>query len=328
MLPRVSEINVVVPVYGCGSCLETLHERLVQSLSRTGADWEIIYVDDCSPDESWNRLAGFAASDPRVRAFHMSRNFGQHAAITAGLAQSRGEWTVVMDCDLQDPPEEIPRLYEIARKGHDLVLTTRLRRAQNPFRKLAARVYFKARNFFFKTDIGSEYSTLSILSRKVVNAFLSVGDRDRQYMLILHWLGFRPAVLEIQHSSREAGHSSYTLGTLVRVALDGMFFQTTVLLRWIVYTGFAVAVLGALAAAGIVYSYMVENPLPGWTSLSVLILLIGGFIIISTGISALYVGKIFDQVKGRPLYVIDRVARADGESIVNEEAGTAQVSMS
>jgi dolichol-phosphate mannosyltransferase len=159
-----------------------------------------------------------------------------------------------------------------------------------------------------------------MLSRKVVEAFLTVQDRDRQYMLIVHWLGFEHGVIETPRTDRHAGESSYTWKNLIRLGLDGMFFQTTVLLRWIVYLGFAIAFIGAVLAALIVYAYFVSNPLSGWTSVAVLTLLIGGFIIVSTGISALYVGKVFEQVKGRPLYVIYRVADGGSDKAVEQIA--------
>jgi dolichol-phosphate mannosyltransferase len=302
------ELSVVVPVYGCEECLRELHARLGAALEAVTDSYELVFVEDRGADGSWELLTELSRADGHVRAFRLSRNFGQHAAITAGLAQCNGRWAVVMDCDLQDPPEEIPRLYAKAQEGYDVVLTTRARRAQSPLRRLAGRSYIRVRNAFLGTDVDTEHSTLSIISRKVVEAFLSVRDRDRQYLLILYWLGFPHEVLEIKHAGRHAGVSSYTFGTLVKVALEGMFFQTTVLLRWMVYVGFSIGLIGALLAAAVLYSYFVTDPLPGWTSLVVLMLLLGGFFIISMGISALYVGKVFEQVKERPLYVIDRVA--------------------
>jgi polyisoprenyl-phosphate glycosyltransferase len=299
-------LSVVVPVYGCANCLQPLFERLSSTLDGTGLSWEVIFVDDSSPDGSWSRLEALAETDERVSALHLSRNFGQHAAITAGLAETEGDAVVVMDCDLQDPPEEIPALLATAREGYDIVLTKRSRSHQRWLRRLAGRLYFRVRNAMPKTKVDPDFSTLSVISRPVVEAFLRIGDRDRQYMLILHWLGFRRAVKELEFSERYEGHSSYTFSKLIRVALDGMFFQTTVLLRWIVYLGFAVALAGIALAAALVTLYFVNRPPPGYTSLAVLILLVGGFIIMSTGVSALYVGKIFEQVKGRPLYVIDR----------------------
>lgn len=317
------EVSVVIPVYGCVECLEALYQRLHGVLDVNVRDWEIILVDDQSPDGAWERLEALVARDERVRALQLSRNFGQHAAITAGLADARGRWAIVMDCDLQDPPEVIPRLLAAAREGYDVVLTKRDRRRQGWYRRVSARLYFRARNALMGTKVDPEFSTLSLISRKVVDGFLSMRDRDRQYMLILHWLGFRRTVVPLAHAERYEGKSSYTLSKLVRVAIDGMFFQTTVLLRWVVYLGFAVAMAGVLLAAAFVALYFIGQPLPGFTSLAVLVLLVGGFIIVSTGITGLYVGKIFEQVKGRPLYVVGRRADHAGgveESGVEERA--------
>jgi glycosyltransferase involved in cell wall biosynthesis len=310
------KISLVVPVYGCAGCLTTLYERCSRALEGS-PQWEMILVDDRSPDGAWERIEELARRDPRVRGVRLSRNFGQHAAITAGLAEAAGDWVAVMDCDLQDPPEELPRLLATAEEGYDIVLTRRDQRRQAWHRVLGARVYFRLRNVLLGQTMETEYSTLSVLSRGVVDAFLSLGDRDRQYMLILHWLGFRRAVVSLVHSERHEGKSAYTLAKLIQVAVDGMFFQTTRTLRWIVYFGFAVALTGVALAAVFVGLYFTSSALPGFTSLAVLFLLVGGFIIVSTGISGLYVGKIFEQVKGRPLYVVDR--RTDvGDEVVPE----------
>jgi glycosyltransferase involved in cell wall biosynthesis len=298
------EVSVIVPVYGCAGCLVALHARLAAVLGT--ADWELVLVDDCSPDGSWSILEELSENDERVRALRLSRNFGQHAAITAGLAEARGNWVVVMDCDLQDPPEEIPRLLQAAREGYEVVLTKRDRRRHSLYRRLAAGGYYRARNLLLGQSMSSDYSTLSVVSRNVVDAFLTLGDRDRQYLLILHWLGFRRTVLPLRHADRYEGRSSYTLGKLIEVAVDGMFFQTTRLLRWIVIFGFFVAACGLGLAIVFIAYYFTAHALPGFTALAVLILFVGGFIIVSTGIIGLYVGKIFDQVKGRPLYVVER----------------------
>ena len=302
------EVSVVVPVYGCAGCLVALHDRVAAVLG--AADWELVLVDDCSPDAAWSILEELSENDGRVRAIRLSRNFGQHAAITAGLAEARGDWVVVMDCDLQDPPEEIPRLLAAAGEGYDVVLTKRdFRRQQSWYRRLAGRGYIRARNMLLGQSISSEYSTLSVISRGVVDAFLSLGDHDRHYMMILHWLGFRRTVVPLRRQERYEGRSSYTLGKLIEVAVDGMFFQTTRLLRWIVMFGFLVATCGVILAAVLIVFYFTSHPLPGFTALAVLTLLVGGFIIVSTGVIGLYVGKIFEQVKGRPLYVVERRTR-------------------
>jgi polyisoprenyl-phosphate glycosyltransferase len=299
------EISVVVPVYGCRSCLHALHKRLHASLSSITSSFELIFVDDSSPDGAWEDLSAMAESSPEVKAFGLSRNFGQDAAITAGLAKASGRWTVVLDCDLQEPPEAIPRLYAKAQEGYDLVRTTRSKRGHPRSRRWASRAY---RRLFLGNDSGREYSTMSMLSREVVNAFVSMRDRDREYALVLDWLGFRSTSVEIEFAERADGPSAYTLRRLLNVALSGMFFRTTVLLRAVVFLGFLIAALGIGLAAFNVYYYFAGHQPAGYTSLAVLLLLLAGFIIISVGVVGLYVGRIFEQVKSRPLFIVSRTA--------------------
>jgi dolichol-phosphate mannosyltransferase len=300
---------VVVPVYGCKDCLRALHGRLTEVLAPRG-DYELVFVDDRSPDGAWELLEELTRADPRVRAIRLSRNFGQHAAITAGLAAARGRWTVVMDCDLQDPPEEIPRMLAKAAEGYDVVLCMREERVQGLTRRLAASAYFRAHNMLARGDLHTNYTNLSLLSRKVVDAFLTLNDRDRQYLLIVHWLGYNRTAIQIRQADRHAGRSSYAGRQLVKVALDGLFFQSTVLLRWIIYVGFALALAGAALAGYAALAAIEGRDLPQWLGLPMLGLFLAAFIIISTGVTGLYVGKIFEQVKGRPLYVVDEVAEA------------------
>jgi dolichol-phosphate mannosyltransferase len=300
-------LSVVVPVYGCADCLEALCARVAAALA--GTDYELVLVDDRSEDGAWSLVADLATRYP-IAAIRLSRNFGQQAAITAGLAEARGPWVVVMDCDLQDRPEELPRLIAKAAEGYDVVFGRRTSRRHSRFRRSMSRLYFALLNTSLRTDLAGEFGSFSILSRKVVDAYLTLGDTSRHYVFIVQWLGFEQTAIDVDHAERHSGRSSYSLRRLMRHALDGVLFQTTVLLQWIVYLGFALAVLGMALAAVLVGIAVFSTPPPGWTSLAVLILLIGGFIIISTGVAGLYVGKIFDQVKGRPLFVVDeRIGR-------------------
>lgn len=308
----VLELSVVVPVYGCAGCLEVLHQRLTSVLASLPS-YEIVLVDDCAPDGAWAVIQRLASRDRRVRGIRLSRNFGQHAAITAGLAECRGKRALVMDCDLQDPPEVIPQLYRKALEGHDIVLARRKRKQQALFRRAASALYFRALGALSGRRFDGEFGAFSVVSRAVIDAYLRLQDRDRHYLFILYWLGFDTATIEYEHAERHSGASSYSLRALLRHAFNGMMFQTTTLLRWIVYFGFAVSAAGALLAAYLVYQYATRTPPPGWTSLAVLILVIGGFVIMSTGVTGLYIGKIFEQVKGRPLYIVERR--------VNDESG-------
>jgi polyisoprenyl-phosphate glycosyltransferase len=300
------ELSVVVPVYDCRDCLRALHQRLRHTIEPLTESYELVFVDDRSRDGSWEVLLELAGVDPRVRLLRLTRNFGQHMAITAGLAETSGRWVVVTDCDLEDPPEQIQMLYAKAQRGYDFVLSRRKRRRQSLFRRAGARVYRWLANTLAGTDVDPHLTNLSIASRPVIDAVLRLRDQDRQYILILLWLGYDHAIIEVEQHKRYAGQSAYSFAELVRVAADGIFFQTTRLLRWIVYAGFAIALLGALFALLIVYRYTQSSPPAGWASLAVLVLILSGFIMTSTGVMGLYIGKIFGQVKGRPLYVVDK----------------------
>ncbi len=298
------EISVVIPTYRAEGCLDALHKRLTESLQAIGKNYEIIFVEDCGPDNSWAVLKKMADADEHVLAFKLSRNFGQHMAITAGLSKARGNWTIVMDCDGQDPPELIGELYEKALTGHDIVFAKRKQRTHSQLRRLASKTYFALVNMFGVTNAGGHYGSFTIISHKVREAFLKFSDVNRHYLMILVWLGFDIADIEYEQAQRYSGESSYSLYALIRLAVEGVFFQTTSLLKAIVLLGFGVSLAGSILACWEVVEFFYRGAQPGWTSVTVITLLLGGVILISQGIVGLYVGEIFDQVKERPLFVI------------------------
>jgi len=296
------ELSVVIPVYGCRACVRELYRRLCETLARITQSYEMIFVDDSSPDDSWSLLEELAARDGRVRALRLSRNFGQDAAITAGLSRSRGAWTVVIDCDLEEPPEAIPALYAAAEEGFAIVRGVRKGGPRRRLRDFLGHLWLRS---LLESKGNRDYGTLSLLSRPVVTSFLRLKDRDREFRLMLDWLGFQRTTVEFERRTRHAGQSSYTFRRLLRVAVDGAFFRTTALLRGVVLLGVGVAVAGVGLAAYEIYAYAtVESP-PGYTTLVVLLLLLVGFTIVSVGVVGLYVGRIFEQVKGRPLFIVD-----------------------
>jgi glycosyltransferase involved in cell wall biosynthesis len=302
--PRLS---VVVPVYGCQPCLSHLHERLVSTLDALDSRYEIILVDDRAEDGSWAEIERLAELDVSVQGILLSRNFGQHAAITAGLDHARGDWAIVMDCDLQDPPEDIPRLYAKALEGHDIVFGRRIHKPTGSFRRLFGRLYFRSISVFGGATLDGRYGSFSVISRKAIDAFLTFRDQDRHYMMILTWLRFDTASVDYQPALRYRGRSSYSPLRLLEHAIDGIFFQTTALLRWIVYFGFGLGASGAVLAIYLLIARIAGEAYPGWTSIVVATLVLGGFIILSTGITGLYIGKIFDQARERPIFVVDRL---------------------
>jgi len=306
-------ISVAVPVYKCCGCLEQLCIRLDRVLKTLTDRYEIILVDDRSPDKAWEMIRSLQAAHPALRGIRLSRNFGQQVAITAGIAAAKGDLVVVMDCDLQDPPEMIVDLYEKLHEGYDLVVSRRIQRAHSPFRVLAAKAYFALLGRLSKERIDGSYGSFSLLTRKVVDAYLRFSERERHYIFVLRWLGFRMGSIDYEHRERAAGKSSYSLGALIRHAFDGIFFQSTALLRAIVALGLLFALAGMILAAYLIARQILVGSVPGWTSLAVLILTSTGVILISLGVVGLYIGKIFDQVKARPLYIIDTDSeRTDG----------------
>jgi len=302
----MTELSIVCAVYGCGDSLPQLYDRLSKSASEVTADFELIFVDDRSPDRAWDVLTELARRDARVSAYRLSRNFGETAAITAGLSRSRGRWTVVIDCDLEEPPEAIPSLYAKALEGYDVVAGARLARKHGLARRLFGRVYRAMTLGPAEGEIG----TLSILSRKVVDAFLALRDVEREFVLALAWLGFERTTVPFEHALRASGKSAYSFRRLARVALSGMFFRTTVLLRWVVLLGFLIALGGAGLAVWVISSYFTTSQPRGYASLAVLLIVLIGFVIVSLGVLGLYIGRIFEQVKERPLFVIDEEAPA------------------
>ncbi len=269
--------------------------------------YEILLVDDCSPDQAWYSIVELQKKYPEVKGLRLSRNFGQHIAISAGLAEAKGDVAIVMDCDLQDPPERIPEIYAKLLEGYDLVLARRTKKHHSSFRVLAAKTYFYLVSWLNRKPIEG-FGTFSILSRKVIDAFLLFNERERHYLFILTWLGFRAGVIDYVHEKRASGKSSYSVRRLIQHAIDGQFFQATQLLNWIVVLGLLFAAGGVAMAGFFIVRYFVEGSQPGWTSLSVLILICTGAILTSLGVIGVYVGKVFDQAKDRPLYVIDQVS--------------------
>jgi glycosyltransferase involved in cell wall biosynthesis len=319
-------VSVVVPVWGCEPCLRELHRRLGEALSRERS-YELLFVDDRSPDRAWQTLSELAADDEHVRVIRLSRNFGQQAAITAGLARATGGLTVVMDCDLQDPPELVPTLLDKAAEGFDVVLTRRVGRHRSPSRQLGAAIYFIVLRGLLRAHLDPTQGAFSVLSRRARAAFLQITDRNRHYVPIVHWIGFEQAQIEYEPNVRPTGQSSYTLRSLFALAVEGIFFQTTTLLRYVIYTGFTVCVFGFGLAAYDAYARIFLNPPSGFTSLSILLLVLSGFIIISSGIAGLYIGQVFQQVKGRPLYLIEQELHGT-EVVIETEVGLPAVAAS
>jgi polyisoprenyl-phosphate glycosyltransferase len=305
MTTRKPVISVIVPSYGCVGTLRALHERVSVVLDALVRDFEIIFVDDHGPQDQQPILEALASEDDRVRVVRMSRNFGQQIAIAAGLAECKGEYAVVIDCDLQDPPESIPDLWRQALLGYDIVYASRLG-GDKASRKLGNRIYFWMMDKVagYKVDPGQ--GSFSLISRQVIDAYLLFKEPERHYLFILRWLGFRSVTVHYKRSERMIGKSSYTFGDLLEHAIQGFFFQSTVPLQMTLWIGLITAIVSLLLGCYFVMIALLGTPPEGFTTLIVVQLLIGGVILTCLGAVGLYIARIFDYVRERPLYIVDR----------------------
>jgi dolichol-phosphate mannosyltransferase len=232
ILPAASlDLSVVAPVFNDEECLDELHRRLTAVLASLTSSYEIVLVDDGSKDGSWRTIEELSRTDPRVRGVRLSRNFGQHFAITAGLEVTRGHRVVVMDSDLQERPEEIPKLWQKVDEGYEVVFSRRTKRRDSFLKRMTSVLFFVVMNRMTGQKVDGEEGTLSILDRRVVDAFLRVTDAHRHYLYILRYLGFRQAFVDVEHAERFAGTTSYGLKRMFIHALDGITSQSTRLLQ-------------------------------------------------------------------------------------------------
>lgn len=300
-------VSVVSPVYLAATIVEELVTRTRAALAEVGT-YEIVLVDDRSPDNSWAEICRMSERFTEVRGIRLSRNFGQHAAISAGLDRSRGEFVVVMDCDLQDDPNQIPEMLELAQKGADVVLTHRTQRRHSFFRNLAARVYNRALAIFSGNDLSKVgQGSFSLLRRKVVDAMNELADVHLHYLAALSYLGFDQVTMEVSHSPRLDGRSSYSFRKLVGHAVDGMVSQSLRMLYVAVSIGFGLFLVSIVGIIYLVVNYFVRGALAGFTSIAVIILLTSGVVLMSLGVVGVYVGRVFEQVKAHSRYVVDTV---------------------
>ena len=299
------DISVVSPIYCCAECLRALCDRIGSTLGSIGASYEIVLVDDASPDAAWPVMRELAASDARIKAVGLSRNFGQHAAIAAGLEHASGRWIVVMDCDLQDRPEEIAALYAKAREGYDIVFAEREERQDGWFKRNSSRAFIALLNWLSGADYDYRTANFGIYSRAVIDAIRSMGDRARFFPVMVRWTGFRRTSIPVQHDARGNGGSSYTLRKLVKLALDIMLSYSDKPLRLVATAGIVISLI-ALGMAGFsLYRYQHGDiTVAGYTSVIASMWLLAGVMLFCMGIIGLYVGRVFESVKSRPIFIV------------------------
>lgn len=299
------EISVVVPVYKGARFLAELHQRLCASLEPIVQNFEILLIEDCGGDGSWELIQELASRDSRVKGALLSRNFGQHPAITAGLDRAQGRWVVVMDCDLQDRPEEIPLLYAKAQEGFEVVVARRRLRQDGWLKRATSRLFYRVFSWLAGIQMDAEVGNFRIISKKVADAFRGMRETTRFFGGMVAWMGFRTTAIDVQHDSRSQGRSTYTYRKLIVLAMDIIVAYSDRPLWASVKFGFAVSGLALLGGLWVIYRTLrYGTPILGWASLIVSFYLLGGVIISLLGILGVYLAKVFDGVKSRPLYLV------------------------
>jgi len=299
-------ISIVSPVYRAEKTLPTLVSEIDKVSEKIGVEYEIILVDDRSPDNSWEVMKDLAEKNKNLKIYRLSRNFGQHPAIMAGLSKAKGEWIVVMDCDMQDQPKEIEKLYHKALEGYDMVQAKRKERKDNAFKRLTSQYFIRTFNYLTDMKVNDEVANFGIYHRKVINSILNINDYIKAFSLFVNWVGFNRYEISVEHNERMEGKSNYSFGKLFSLAFNIIVSFSNKPLKICVGFGGAISVLSVFVAIFfLIQTLRGEITEPGYSSLILSIWFLSGVIICCIGIVGLYVGKTFDEVKNRPVYIID-----------------------
>lgn len=299
-------ISIVSPVYRAEKILPILVSEINLVMERIGEDYEIILVDDRSPDNSWEVMKVLSSQNPKIKSIRLSRNFGQHSAIFAGLTKAKGDWVVVMDCDMQDQPKEIAKLYKKALEGYDIVLGQRENRKDKFLKKLTSRLFYKVFNYLSGANFDNNVANFGIYHQKTIKSILDMGDYVKFFSLFINWIGFKSVSIPIEHGEREEGKSTYSVGKLFKQAFNVIISFSDKPLRLFINFGLSISVLSVIV--GMYYLYLAltgKIAQPGFSSLILSIWFLSGIIISCIGIVGVYLGKTFDQAKGRPTFIID-----------------------
>jgi dolichol-phosphate mannosyltransferase len=301
------KISFVSPVYLAEHMLDKLVDEICKVMEKLNESFEIILVDDRSPDNSWEVMKCLSTKYKEVKCIRLSRNFGQHPAIMAGLTHAKGEWIVVMDCDLQDQPKEVEKLYNKALEGFDVVLAKRILRQDSFLKKLSSKIFSKVYGFFTNTSFDGTVANFGVYSSKVIKSIVNMNDYIISFPLFVNWVGFDTVAIEVEHSVRESGKSSYTYSKLIELAFNTIISFSNKPLKLFVKYGLLISFVSFLMGVYTLFKYLMgEISVLGYSSLMVSIWFLSGVIISVIGVVGIYIGKIFDQAKQRPSFIIDR----------------------
>jgi len=297
--------TVIIPIYNEERILPELRTRLMAATAGLDEPFEVIFIDDGSLDGSYAFMSSMHAEDPRIKAIRLSRNFGHQIAISAGLDEARGDAVVLMDGDLQDPPEILPEMIRLWKEGFDVVYTVKRSRRENPLKRLAFRSFYRILHALSTIRIPMDAGNFSLMDRRVADVLRAMPERNRYISGLRAWAGFQQTAIYYDRDPRFAGKPQMNFGRLFQLALDGIFSFSNVPLRLAVYFGMIAALISFAGGFYVIYAKLFTNQaILGWASTILSILFVGGMILVTLGVIGEYISRIYEEVKKRPLYVV------------------------
>lgn len=299
------DLSIVSPVYMGEKMLDELVRRIHEAVRPLTSNYEIVLVNDCSPDSSWKKITEICAKDKLVKGINLSRNFGQPYAITAGLSYAKGDYVAVIDCDLQNKPEDLPAMYRKALEGYDIVSARRVVREDTFLKRMSSAVFHRVYDFLSGFETDKTVAEFGIYSQKIVKVYCSIPEYSRSFVELIHTLGFKKATVDVLHDHRLEGKSSYNLYRLLKLSFNSIISNSNRPLYIAVSLGLMMSLLSFMMAIYNIFAKFIGlNEVVGYTSTIFSIWFVGGILLFMMGVLGLYIGKIFDQVKGRPVFIV------------------------
>jgi len=298
-------ISVIIPIYKSRITLVKLVEEIENELNALNQHYEIILVDDGCPENSWLEILGLAQQNQSIKAIRLSRNFGQHPAIFAGLEKAIGEWIIVMDADFQDNPKYISNLYAKTLNGFEIVFAKRMARKDKWFKRFTSKIFYWLLSFFTQNKFDSSIGNFGIYHKKVIQSVLLMQEPFKIFTLMVRWVGYHSTTIEVRHGERRNGKSAYTFKMLVTLGINVLLFYSVRPIQFIVWLGFMISCLSLILSSYQFYKYITNQiHVLGYTSILLPILFFGGLIIAILGLIGLYIGKILQATLKRPVYLV------------------------
>lgn len=298
-------ISIVIPVYGAPDTLKELYSSLVIVLEKEKQEFEIILINDACPQGSWLKTVELCELDKRVKGINLVRNFGQHNAMSCGLNMAKGDYIVVMDCDLQDDPVHITSFLKKAQEGYEVIIARRKIKKVSIIKRLQSWIFYKLLKIFLDVKMSHEVGNYGMYSRRVICEINKIQDRIRFFPYLVSWTGFERAFIDVTQNFRQEGESSYSFIKSLKLAFEFSIMSSSRPLIWSVFLGILCSLISFLIGAIFIGRYFLYGMAPsGWTSLSVSILFSTGLILFNIGVLGVYLGKVFEQGKQRPLYIV------------------------